>query len=102
MVTIAVAGLLILGKSVFLLGSDQISGKTRSRGLCFQVLCSVYGACLARTWWHLLPFLPVTECHLLLAVASAEGSGETLAHPWALPGALQFPRILEVWRKNVC
>ena len=102
MVTIAVTGLLILGKSVFILGSDQISGKTRSSGLPFQALPSVYGACLALTRWHLLPLLPVTEYHLLLAIASAERSGETLAHPWALPGAVQFPGILEVWRKNIC
>lgn len=90
MVAIAFTGLLILGNSGFVLGSDQISGKTCSAGLPFQVLHSIYGGCLALTWLHLLPLLPVTECHLLLAIALAERSGEILAHPWALPGALQF------------
>lgn len=55
--------------------------------------------CLKTRGNTILPLLPVAECHLLLAIASAERSGETLGHPWALPGALQFPGILEAEEK---
>lgn len=100
MSTTAVTGHLILDNFVFIVGSDTVTGNTHSSGLPFQILCSVYGACVAVTWWHLLPLLPVTECHLLLPFHFGWEIGETLAHPWALLGALKFPGNLKRWGRK--